>query len=336
MLYSIIRPFLFKFDPEYINKVILKKLQYIHKTRFKKLLYKTFKSKPVNCMGLNFPNALGLAAGFDKNAEYIDVLNAMGFGFIEVGTVTPKPQLGNQKPRIFRLVKAEGIINRMGFNNNGIDNLVENINKSHFKGILGINIGKNQETPIEKAKDDYLTCMKKIYTKASYIAINISSPNTPKLRMLQYGEALDDLLLAIKLKQKELQKYYVRYTPVVVKISPDLYQEEVIQIADSLIRHNIDGVIATNTTVNRTFVIGLKHAEEIGGLSGRPIQLRSTQIIQCLSKELRGQLPIIGAGGIDSLISAREKINAGATLIQIYSGLIYKGPSLISDIVCYL
>ena len=284
-------------------------------------------------MGLTFKNPLGLAAGLDKNGECIDALGAMGFGSIEIGTVTPRPQPGNDKPRIFRLVEAEGLINRMGFNNHGVDNLVENVKKSHFDGVLGINIGKNKDTPVEQGKDDYLICMDKIYPYAGYIAINISSPNTPGLRTLQYGEALDDLLVAIKNKQQALQELHHKYVPVAVKIAPDLSEEELIQVADSLVRHNIDGVIATNTTLDRSLVQGMKYCDEMGGLSGRPVQLKSTEIIRRLSQELNGRLPIIGVGGIDSLIAAREKMAAGASLVQIYSGFIFKGPPLIKEII---
>jgi dihydroorotate dehydrogenase len=260
----------------------------------------------------------------------------MGFGFIEVGTVTPRAQDGNDKPRLFRIVEAEGLINRMGFNNHGVDNLVNNVKKSHFGGIIGINIGKNKDTPVEQGKDDYLTCMEKVYPYAGYIAVNISSPNTPGLRSLQYGEALDDLLAAIKNKQLELQQRHQKYVPVAVKIAPDLSQEELIQIADSLVRHNMDGVIATNTTLDRKLVQGLNYCEQVGGLSGRPVQLRSTEIIRMLSNELQGRLPIIGVGGIDSLTAAREKMAAGSSLIQIYSGFIFKGPGLIKDIVTHI
>ncbi|VDR28622.1 Dihydroorotate dehydrogenase (quinone) [Raoultella terrigena] len=284
-------------------------------------------------MGLTFKNPLGLAAGLDKNGECIDALGAMGFGSIEIGTVTPRAQPGNDKPRIFRLVAAEGLINRMGFNNLGVDNLVENVKKAHFDGILGINIGKNKDTPVEQGKDDYLICMEKVYPYAGYIAINISSPNTPGLRTLQYGDALDDLLSGIKNKQLELQQKHQKYVPVAVKIAPDLSLEELIQVADSLVRHNIDGVIATNTTLDRSLVQGMQYCDETGGLSGRPLQLKSTEIIRMLATELNGRLPIIGVGGIDSAIAAREKIAAGATLVQIYSGFIFKGPPLIKEIV---
>ncbi|MXP67484.1 quinone-dependent dihydroorotate dehydrogenase [Pantoea sp. Aalb] len=336
MLYPFFRSILFKLDPEYANKIIVKALRFISGTFLERLTYQTLPLRPVSCMGLNFPNALGLAAGLDKNAEYINVFNAMGFGFIEVGTVTPLPQSGNSKPRIFRLLEVEGIINRMGFNNYGVDYLVENLKKTSFKGILGVNIGKNTNTPIEDSKKDYLICMEKVYSYADYIAINISSPNTPKLRTIQYNEALDNLLSAVKSKQKELQQIYFKYVPVVVKIAPDFSIKELTKVASSLIYHNIDGVIATNTTLDRTLVTSIKYAEEKGGLSGRPLQLRSTEIIRCLSHALRGKLPIIGVGGIDSIISVREKIAAGATLVQIYSGLIYKGPKLVKDIITNL
>lgn len=287
-------------------------------------------------MGLSFKNPLGLAAGLDKDGECIEAFDAMGFGFVEVGTVTPKPQPGNDKPRLFRIVEAEGLINRMGFNNLGVDNLVENIKQARFGGILGINIGKNKDTPVEQGKDDYLICMDKVYTHAGYIAVNISSPNTPGLRTLQYGDMLDDLLSAIKIKQQELHQKHGKYVPVAVKIAPDLTEEELIQVADSLVRHNIDGVIATNTTLDRSLVQGLNHCNETGGLSGRPVQNKSTEIIRLLSKELNGKLPVIGVGGIDSLVAAREKMEAGASLIQIYSGFIYHGPKLIKNIVNYL
>lgn len=287
-------------------------------------------------MGLTFKNPLGLAAGLDKDGECIDAFGAMGFGFVEIGTVTPRPQPGNEKPRLFRLVEAGGLINRMGFNNLGVDNLVENVKKAKYDGIIGINIGKNKDTPIEQGKEDYLICMEKIYSYAGYIAVNISSPNTPDLRLLQYGEALDDLLQSIKNKQHLLAEQQQKYVPVVVKIAPDLTEEEIIQISDSLIRHQIDGVVATNTTLDRNLVKGLRYSEEAGGLSGRPVQLKSTEIVRLLAKELKGQLPIIGAGGIDSLIAAREKLVAGASLLQVYSGFIYHGPKLIKNIVNYI
>ena len=333
MYYPFVRKALFKLDPERAHEVTFQQLRRVTGTPLEWLVRQNVPSKPVTCMGLTFKNPLGLAAGLDKNGECIDALGAMGFGSIEIGTVTPRPQPGNDKPRIFRLVEAEGLINRMGFNNHGVDSLVENVKKSHFDGVLGINIGKNKDTPVEQGKDDYLICMDKIYPYAGYIAINISSPNTPGLRTLQYGEALDDLLSAIKNKQQALQALHHKYVPVAVKIAPDLSEEELIQVADSLVRHNIDGVIATNTTLDRSLVQGMKYCDEMGGLSGRPVQLKSTEIIRRLSQELNGRLPIIGVGGIDSLIAAREKMAAGASLVQIYSGFIFKGPPLIKEII---
>ncbi|TDX18735.1 dihydroorotate oxidase A [Buttiauxella sp. BIGb0552] len=333
MYYPFVRKALFKLDPERAHEVTFQQLRRVSGTPLEWLVRQNVPSKPVTCMGLTFKNPLGLAAGLDKNGECIDALGAMGFGSIEIGTVTPRPQPGNDKPRIFRLVEAEGLINRMGFNNHGVDNLVENVKKSHFDGVLGINIGKNKDTPVEQGKDDYLICMDKIYPYAGYIAINISSPNTPGLRTLQYGDALDDLLSAIKNKQQALQELHHKYVPVAVKIAPDLSEEELIQVADSLVRHNIDGVIATNTTLDRSLVQGMKYCDEMGGLSGRPVQLKSTEIIRRLSQELNGHLPIIGVGGIDSLIAAREKMAAGASLVQIYSGFIFKGPPLIKEII---
>ena len=336
MFYPLVRKALFKLDAERAHELTFQQLRFISGTPLEMMIRQQVASRPVKCMGLTFKNGLGLAAGLDKNGECINAFAAMGFGFIEVGTVTPRPQAGNDKPRMFRLPEAEGIINRMGFNNLGVDHLVENVKKARFDGILGINIGKNKDTAVENGKDDYLICMEKVYAHAGYIAINISSPNTPGLRTLQYGEALDELLAAIKAKQGELEKRHLKYVPVAVKIAPDLSEEELVQIADSLVRHGIDGVIATNTTLDRSLVSGLKFSEEAGGLSGRPVQSRSTEVIRRLAVELNGRLPTIGVGGIDSLTSAREKIAAGATLVQIYSGFIYKGPPLIKEIVNHL
>ncbi|MBS9438614.1 quinone-dependent dihydroorotate dehydrogenase [Photorhabdus noenieputensis] len=336
MSYPLVRKALFQLDPERAHELTFRQLKRITGTPFEFLIRQSVATKPVTCMGLSFKNPLGLAAGLDKDGDCIDAFGAMGFGFIEIGTVTPRAQVGNDKPRLFRIVEAEGLINRMGFNNLGVDNLVENVKKAKYGGVIGINIGKNKDTPVEHGKDDYLICMDKIYPHAGYITINISSPNTPGLRTLQYGEALDDLLSAIKNKQSELQQKYQKYVPVAVKIAPDLSQEELIQIADSLIRHNIDGAIATNTTLDKKLVEGLNYCQQAGGLSGRPVQLRSTEIIRQLSQELSGKIPIIGVGGIDSLVSAREKIAAGASLIQIFSGFIYHGPKLIKDIVNHI
>ena len=336
MYYPFVRKALFQLDPERAHELTFQQLRRVTGTPLECLVRQKVPAKPVSCMGMTLKNPLGLAAGLDKNGECIDALGAMGFGSIEIGTVTPRPQPGNDKPRLFRLVAAEGLINRMGFNNHGVDHLVENVKRAHYDGVLGINIGKNKDTPVEQGKDDYLICMEKVYPYAGYIAINISSPNTPGLRTLQYGDALDDLLAAIKNKQQQLAEQHHKYVPVAVKIAPDLSHEELIQVADSLLRHNIDGVIATNTTLDRSLVSGMKYCEESGGLSGRPLQLKSTEIIRLLAAELNDRLPIVGVGGIDSVMAAREKLAAGATLIQVYSGFIFQGPPLIKQIVTHI
>lgn len=287
---------------------------------------------PVEVMGLKFKNPIGLAAGADKNGEAIDGFGKLGFGFIEVGTVTPLAQDGNPKPRQFRILEAKGIINRNGFNNLGVDVLVENVKRAKYDGILGINIGKNAVTPIENALDDYQICLRKVYEHADYITVNISSPNTKNLRSLQYGEALDELLSGLKAEQAQLSQKFQQYKPLVLKIAPDLTEEEIASVADSLIRHRIDGVIAGNTTLSRETVAGLTNAEQVGGLSGKPLNALSTKLIMQLANELNGALPIIGSGGIHSLASGQEKIDAGAKLLQVYSGLIYEGPGLIQTL----
>lgn len=291
---------------------------------------------PVEVMGLKFKNPIGLAAGADKNGEVIDGFGKLGFGFIEVGTVTPLAQDGNPKPRQFRILEAEGIINRNGFNNLGVDVLVENVKRAKYDGILGINIGKNAVTPIENALDDYQICLRKVYEYAGYITVNISSPNTKNLRSLQYGEALDKLLSGLKAEQARLSQKFQQYKPLVLKIAPDLTEEEIASVADSLIRHRIDGVIAGNTTLSRETVAGLINAEQVGGLSGKPLNALSTKLIMRLAKELNGALPIIGSGGIHSLASGQEKIDAGAKLLQVYSGLIYEGPGLIQTLAKHI
>ena len=331
--YPLVRHFLFKLDPEVVHELTIHQLAWMGGTPLEVFFRNKLPSRPIEVMGLKFDNPVGLAAGLDKDGDAIDAFGAMGFGFIEVGTVTPRPQSGNDKPRIFRVIPAQGIINRMGFNNKGVDNLIENVKKSHYKGILGINIGKNKDTPIENGKDDYLICMDKVYDYAGYIAVNISSPNTPNLRQLQYGEAFDDLLNSLKERQKELAEKHKKYVPLAVKIAPDLSSEELKQVAEALLRHKIDGVIATNTTLDREMIHDMPHAAETGGLSGRPLQNKSTEIIRQLHEYLKGQIPIIGVGGIDSAMAAREKMQAGAELVQIYSGFIYNGPDLVKNIV---
>jgi len=284
-------------------------------------------------MGLSFSNAVGLAAGLDKDGAHIEALAALGFGFIEIGTVTPRPQPGNPKPRLFRLPRAQAIINRMGFNNLGVDQLVANVLMSNYKGILGINIGKNKDTPIDHAVDDYLACMDKVYAHASYITVNISSPNTQNLRELQKDDALDTLLSAIKLRQAILTERHGQYVPIALKIAPDLDDSQIAAIAALLMVHHVDGVIATNTTLARDKVQGLPFADEAGGLSGLPVREASNRVIRALARHLQGAVPIIGVGGIHSGADALEKITAGAQLVQLYTGLIYQGPSLVSQCV---
>ncbi|MEW6993847.1 quinone-dependent dihydroorotate dehydrogenase [Colwelliaceae bacterium MEBiC 14330] len=333
MFYPAIRKVLFQFDAETIHDITIKGLKNTGKSPLNVFYKQSVQNKPINIMGINFPNPVGLAAGLDKNGECINAFAAMGFGFVEVGTVTPRPQPGNDKPRIFRLPEANAVINRMGFNNKGVDYLVSQVKSANFKGVLGINIGKNKDTPEEKAKDDYLHCMRKVYNYASYITVNISSPNTPGLRSLQYGAALDELLSSLKAEQQSLSEQYGKYVPVAVKIAPDLTAEEVESIAQSLIDNNIDGVIATNTTLSREGVENLKFGDEQGGLSGQPVKEKSTQVIKLLSQALNNQLPIIGVGGIASSADANEKLAAGASLVQVYTGFIYQGPPLVKDIV---
>ncbi|QGX41160.1 quinone-dependent dihydroorotate dehydrogenase [Permianibacter aggregans] len=328
-LYSLIRPLLFSMDAEKAHDVSLRSLRAVHGTPLHSLLSVNVPDDPVEFWGLPFRHRVGLAAGLDKNADYLDALGALGFAFIEVGTVTPRPQPGNAKPRIFRLKQAEAIINRMGFNNKGVDHLVEQVKQSHYDGIIGINIGKNFDTPVEKANDDYLIGLRKVYAHADYVTVNISSPNTQGLRSLQYGEALDSLLATLKAEQRTLAASHQKNVPLLLKIAPDLSQDEVVQIADALVRNQIDGVIATNTTLSRVGVEQLPHGNETGGLSGKPVQQKSTEVLRWLKAELKGQMPIIGVGGIHDAQSAAEKRAAGADLLQIYTGFIYQGASLI-------
>ncbi len=332
-MYPLIRKVFFQCDPEKIHDLTIKSLKNMGGSPLKWLYKANVPNKPVQVMGINFPNPVGLAAGLDKNGECINAFDAMGFGFVEIGTITPKPQPGNDKPRIFRLPEASAVINRMGFNNKGVDYLIEQVRKSKFNGVLGINIGKNKDTPEENAKDDYIICMKKVYEYASYITVNISSPNTPGLRNLQYGDSLNELLSAIKTEQKALAAQHGKYVPVAVKIAPDLTEEEVKGIAQCLIANDIDGVISTNTTLARDKVSHLEHGGEMGGLSGQPVREQSTKVIKELAAALEGKMPIIGVGGIDSVQAAQEKLDAGASLVQVYTGFIYKGPELVKDIV---
>jgi dihydroorotate dehydrogenase len=337
LLYSATRPLLFALDPETAHHLILPNLQ-----RAARLgLAPVCKIDDVReVMGLRFPNAVGLAAGLDKDGAYIDGLASMGFGAIEVGTVTPRPQDGNPKPRLFRLPQAKALINRMGFNNGGVDAFVANVQASRFyqekKGILGLNIGKNASTAIEDAASDYLHCLQKVYPYASYVTINISSPNTKNLRQLQGAGELDGLLSQLKAQQQVLADQHKRYVPLALKIAPDIDQEQARAIADALLRHRIDGVIATNTTLNREMVKGLPHSDETGGLSGAPVLAASNQVIRWLKAELGEAVPIIGVGGIGSGPDAQSKMEAGAALVQLYTGLIYQGPALVRECAQHL
>lgn len=331
MLYKHLRALLFKLSPECAHVLTLGSLNLFHKTRINKLLYKKIPQAPIEVMGLKFPNKIGLAAGLDKNGDYIDALADLGFGFIEIGTVTPLAQEGNPKPRLFRIPEASALINRMGFNNKGIDHLIAKVRQSHYGGILGINIGKNAATPIEKAQDDYLICLRKAYPYASYITINISSPNTSGLRSLQHGEYLNTLLKTLKDEQAKLADIHHKYVPLVVKIAPDLTEAEVLALAHTFLQLKIDGVIATNTTISRSGVGDHRVGKEIGGLSGAPLSLQSTEIIKLFHRELAGRIPLIASGGIMSAAIVAEKLAAGATLVQLYTGLIYAGPDLVNE-----
>ena len=331
--YPFIKPLLFKLDAEATHYLTLKGLKLSHQAGLDKLLNSAMIEKPVKVMGLDFPNPVGLAAGLDKNGDYIDALAALGFGSLEIGTVTPRPQPGNPKPRLFRLIEHQAIINRMGFNNQGVDYLLEQVRSSQYKGVLGVNIGKNFDTPIDKATEDYLICLRKAYLDASYITINISSPNTKNLRQLQQGDEIKKLLSALKEEQLDLQRQHNKYTPIVVKIAPDLSDQEIQHIAGILIEFSIDGVIATNTTLERSAVQGHPLADEKGGLSGSPVRQKSTYVVARLADELQGNIPIIAVGGIMSYADAQEKLDAGACLVQVYSGLIYQGPNLVNDIM---
>ena len=329
-MYPLIRPLLFSFDPESSHEFTIAALHLAGRIL---PAARPDDSHPVKVMGIDFPNRVGLAAGLDKNGEAIDGLARLGFGFIEIGTVTPRAQPGNPRPRMFRLPEVKGIINRMGFNNHGVDALIANVRAAKYKGVLGINIGKNFDTPIERAVDDYLSCLDKVYAFASYVAVNISSPNTKDLRQLQGDSELDALLGAVKARQQALAEKHGRYVPLALKIAPDLEAEQVRAIADALRRHHIDAVIATNTTTSREKVQGVRYAEQQGGLSGAPVYEASTAVVAQLAAALAGEVPIIGVGGILDGRQARAKLEAGASLVQLYSGLVYRGPELVGESV---
>ena len=334
--YSLLRPLLFTLDPERAHQLTLEALDKTHALGLTGLIASRERGKSVRAMGIEFPNPVGLAAGMDKNGAHIDALAALGFGFVEIGTTTPRAQPGNPQPRMYRLPEAQALINRLGFNNHGVDALVKNVERSRFAkdgGIVGINIGKNSDTPIERAAEEYLICLRKVYASASYVTVNISSPNTANLRELQATEALGGLLAALKAEQSRLAGMNGRHVPLAVKIAPDLTRDQVDAIAKLLVRHRIEAVIATNTTIARDGVAALSHGDEAGGLSGAPLRPRSTQVIGWLHDALDGAMPIIGVGGIASGTDAREKIDAGATLVQFYTGMVYRGPELVGECV---
>lgn len=339
-LYKIIRTFLFMLEAERAHAVSLFFLEFLYRTGLLRLFTGKPIASPVKLFGLEFPNAVGLAAGLDKDAEHIAALQACGFGFIEVGTVTPKPQAGNPKPRLFRLIEDEAIINHMGFNNQGVDALVRRVGSwaGRWRSkpcILGINIGKNRETPIHNAIDDYVAAFEKVYETADYVTMNVSSPNTPGLRSLQYGEQLESLLSVMKRTQSSLQQKHNKYVPLLIKIAPDLEQNEVEQLAVTFLKHKIDGVIATNTTNiatdDRPELKSKAFTQQQGGLSGRPLKYKSNQVLSWLVTRLDGKIPVIAVGGIMTANDALEKFALGASLVQIYTGFIYQGPALVHD-----
>lgn len=333
-MYAALKPLLFRLDAERAHHLTLESLQLAHRCGvLKHLLPASQTAKPVTLMGLTLPNAVGLAAGLDKNGAYIDALATLGFGFIEIGTVTPRPQPGNPKPRLFRLAPQQAIINRMGFNNQGIDVLIDNVKKSHFNGILGINIGKNATTPLENAIDDYLICLQKAYPYASYITINISSPNTKNLRSLQSQDELTPLLQRLKDQQAQLSTQHGHYVPLAVKIAPDLTAEQISTIAEVALQTEIDGIIATNTTIDKSCLGQHPLANEAGGLSGLPVVEQANTVLAQLVQQLNHRIPVIGVGGIVSGTDATTKLKLGASAVQIYSGLIFQGPALIQQCI---
>ncbi len=331
MFYRIVSKILFLLPEELSHAIVLISLKCLYKLHL--LPQKLFiAKKPTDLLGLSFPNPVGLAAGLDKNADYVEELSCLGFGFIEVGTVTPKPQAGNKKPRLFRLLKKKALINRMGFNNKGVDYLVERLKSTKYRGIIGVNIGKNAATANENALQDYQICMNKVYLYADYIVINISSPNTPGLRELQQGDYFDNLLHELKKQQVELATQYAKTVPLLVKVAPDLADAEIETMARALVAHQMDGLIATNTALFRDEVRDHPLASEAGGLSGKPIFQKALHVQQQFSNHLPQDFPIIAVGGIHSAGGAKQKLEFGAKLVQIYTGLIYQGPTLVEDI----
>jgi dihydroorotate dehydrogenase len=330
VLYTLARTALFRLDPELAHDLALKSLSAMGE-RAAWLGAGTSTGESRRVMGIDFPNPVGVAAGLDKNAEYVDALAALGFGFVEVGTVTPRPQPGNPKPRLFRLEEHQALINRLGFNNQGVEQMLRNLERARFGGVLGINIGKNFDTPIERAADDYLACLDAVYARASYVTVNISSPNTRDLRDLQSSERLDGLLAVLMGRRASLAERHGAVKPLLVKVAPDLDDAQIDAIAALAVKHRVDGLIATNTTVAREGVAGHRHSFEPGGLSGRPLFAAATRVLRRLSEALKGRVPLIGVGGILSGADARAKIEAGASLVQVYTGFVYRGPALVAE-----
>ncbi len=334
--YELLRPLLFKLEPERAHRWTLNTLNTLEKMGLLALINPP-KEQPIELMGLRFPNRVGLAGGMDRHAEYFNALGHLGFGFIEVGTLTQQPQMGQPRPRLFRLVDQDALINRMGFYNKGIEHALPYLEKRVYQGVLGISIGKQNITPVESATNDYCSAFTQVYSKADYIAVNVSSPNTQGLRALQHSALLDELLGALKDKQKELAEKNVDgrkvYVPLVVKIAPDLSQTEIQEMAALFLQHNVDGVIASNTSLSRDNIAGHPLAAQAGGLSGRPITQHATQVLSAFQQAMKGHIPLIASGGIMSAQDARDKFNAGASLVQLYTGLIYRGPRLIAEVL---
>jgi dihydroorotate dehydrogenase len=330
VFYKLARKALFATDPEFAHELSMEGLRLGHRLGATRFLCKAV-DQPVQCMGLSFPNPVGVAPGLDKNGDYFEALGDFGFGFVEIGTTTPRPQPGNPKPRVFRITGAQAMINRLGFNNKGVDHLVNRVRKHRFKGVLGINIGKNFDTPIENAADDYLHCLEKVYPYADYITANISSPNTKNLRDLQSADELDKLLGKLNDRRAELADQYGRCVPLAVKVAPDLDNEAILAIAGVVTRHRMDAVIATNTTIDRKGVEGLKHADEAGGLSGAPLKPKADKVLAALNKALPDEVALIGVGGITRGQDAVDKLDLGASLVQFYTGLVYRGPELVTE-----
>jgi dihydroorotate dehydrogenase len=336
MLYALARPLLFALDPEDAHRLTLWLADAARAARVLGWAARPVPAQPVRAMGLEFPNPVGLAAGLDKDAAHVDALAALGFGFLEVGTVTPRPQPGNPRPRLFRLPRARALINRFGFNSAGVEAFAANLARARYRGILGVNIGKNSDTPLERAADDYAICLERVYPAASYVTVNVSSPNTEGLRALQERDALDRLLARLAAERERLAARHGKRLPLALKVAPDLGEAEIRAVAEAVRRHGFDGVIATNTSVSREGVEGLPQADEAGGLSGAPIRRRATRVLAALAAELGREVALIGAGGILSGADATEKRAAGAALVQLYTGLVYRGPALIAECVAAL